>query len=167
VSRAATQPVGGRWQVSSTAAIALGITLVIVVATAIVLLAGGQAGTSYPANSPEGAFQRYLDAWFDKDYAAAYEYFTPRIKATMSYDEFERDAELYGSYVRQTVSLDRSSGTDPTRTLHLTVTDYYGDPAYGGGYSQEQSVRMRLEGTSWLIDEALIGLQPYYDYGYP
>ncbi len=155
-----------RLRLGATAWIALGITVVVLVATLIVLLAGNQAQATYPANSPEAALQRYLTAWYDKDYNAAYEFFASDVQGQMSLSDFRRDAGFAYGPDNQTVTLDRTTGSGDSRTLHLIVEDYYG-PQYGGsGYSHGVQVRMTLEPDGWKIDDPLIGLEPYYGYPY-
>lgn len=146
--------------VSGTALIALAITAVVVIATVVILLAGNQTAATYPADSPEGSLQRYVAAWFDEDYDTAYTYFSTRVKAQMSLEEFRREAGFGYTPDSQSVELDSSTGTDPRRTLNITVEDYFG---YGGeGYRHQESVSMVLEPDGWRVDESLIGLQPYY-----
>lgn len=148
-------PLGG------TALIALAITAVVVIATAIILLAGNQTAATYPADSPEGSLQRYVAAWFDEDYDTAYTYFSTRVKAQMSLEAFRREAGFGYAPDSQSVELDSSTGTDPRRNLQITVEDYFG---YGGeGYRHQETVSMVLEPDGWRVDESLVGLQPYYD----
>lgn len=153
-------------RLGATAWIALGITAVVLVATVIVLLAGNQAQATYPADSPEAALQRYLTAWYDKDYNTAYELFSSDVKGQMSPSDFRRDAGFAYGPDNQTVTLARTTGSGDSRTLHMIVEDYYG-PEYGGsGYSHDVQVRMTLEPDGWKIDDQLIGLEPYYGFPY-
>jgi hypothetical protein len=154
------EPVAGRPRLGSTAWIALGIAAVVVVATAIVLLAGNRPLAQYPAGSPEAALQGYLGAWYDEDYPSAYEYFSTRVKAQMSYEEFA----LFGypsASDNQTVTIDRVTGEGDRRTIYVTVEDYY-DSDFSSSYSHQLTVRVVLESGRWLIDDALNGVEPYY-----
>ena len=154
-----------RVQLSATTWIALAITAIVVVATAIVLLAGNQAQASYPADSPEAALQGYLSAWYDRDYDTAYGYFSADVTATMSATDFREQAGYsYGSS-NQIVTLEQVSGTGDSRTLYLSVQENYG-PEYGAGYDHDVQVRMVIEAGGWKVDDALIGLEPYYGYPY-
>ena len=141
-----------------TVLITLGIAAIVVVATAIVLLAGGRQPATYPADSPESALQSYLRAWYDEDYDTAYGYFSSRARARMSLDEFISSKFSYSSE-NEAVTIDRVSGEGDRRTLSLTVEEYYGP---GSSYSRDVSVRMVLESGSWRIDDALAGVNPYF-----
>lgn len=147
---------------SATAWIALGITAVVVVATLVVLLAGNQGQASYPADSPEAALQGYLAAWYDDDYDTAYSFFSASVHTQMSEFDFRQKAGYGYGPENQFVTLERVSGSGDTRTLYLTVEDHYGPDYGGGGYTHDMQVRMVLESGGWKIDDALIGLEPYY-----
>ena len=149
----------GAWsRLSSTTWLGIFIAAVVVVATAIVLLAGNRPLADFPADSPEGAFQRYLVAWYDEDYETAYEYFSTPVKTRMSYYDFT--AYVYGN-PQQSVSIDRTSGTGDRRTIYVTVEESYG-VGPGSSYSREDSISMVLESGVWKIDEALSGVDPNY-----
>ncbi len=161
-----TEPVSPRssrrWRLSGTALIALAIAAVVAIATLVILLAGNQGAATYPADSPESSFQRYLAAWYDEDYDTAYGYFSTRAKGQMSLEEFRREAGYGYGPEGQSVELVSATGADPRRTLRITIEDYFG---YGGeGYEHEESISMVLEADGWRIDEALLGVQPYYGY---
>jgi hypothetical protein len=150
----------GAWsRLSSTTWLAIFIAAVVIVATAIVLVAGNRPLANFPADSPEGAFQRYLVAWYDEDYETAYEYFSSPIKARMSYYDFT--AYVYGS-PQQSVTIDRTSGTGDRRHIFVTIEEFYGFGP-GSSYSREESISMVLESGVWKIDEALSGVDPNYN----
>jgi hypothetical protein len=153
-------------RLGSTAWIALAITAVVLVATAIVLLAGNQAQTTYPADSPEAALQGYLTAWYDDDYDTAYGFFSADAKAQMPLSSFRTEAGYSYGPENQTVTLDRTTGGADSRTLYLHVEDFYGPEFGGGGYSHDVQVRMVHEADGWRLDQPLIGLEPYYGYPY-
>jgi hypothetical protein len=134
------------------------IGAVVVVATAIVLLGGNRGPANYPADSPEGALQRYLVAWFDEDYDTAYEYFSTPIKARMSYSDFT--AYLY-EYGDQTVTINRTTGDGDRRRIYVTVEEFYG-LGPGSSYSHDEIISMVLEAGGWKIDEALSGINQNY-----
>ncbi|MEX2547757.1 MAG: hypothetical protein WD830_08210 [Chloroflexota bacterium] len=149
-------------RLGGTALIALAITAVVVVATLVILLAGNPPAAAYPADSAEGAFQRYLGAWYDEDYDTAHTYFSARIKAQMSLAQYRQDSEYGYGPDNQSVELDSVTGTDERKNLRLTVIDYFG---FGGeGYSRTESVPMVLEPDGWRIDRALLGMQEHYDF---
>jgi hypothetical protein len=145
---------------SSTAWLGIFIGAVVVVATAIVLLGGNRPPANFPADSPEGALQRYLVAWYNGDYPTAYDYFSTGVKARMSYSDFTIYASDYGT--EQTVTIDRTTGTGTRRTIYLTVEEFYGTDPGGGSYSRDVSISMVQEGDAWKIDEPLSGVDQNY-----
>lgn len=161
----ATEPVptnsapGRAWsRLGSTTWLGIFIAAVVVLATAIVLVGGGRSPANYPADSPEGAFQRYLVAWYDEDYTTAYDYFSTSVKARMSYGEFAE----YGYYnSQQSVTINSTTGTGDRRTINVTVEEFYG-VGPGSSYTHDEFISMQLENGAWKIDEALNGIEPNY-----
>jgi hypothetical protein len=147
-------------RLGSTAWLAIFIGTVVVVATAVILLGGNRPPANYPADSPEGALQRYLVAWYDSDYVTAYDYFSTSVKARMSFSDFTLYANDYG--VEQTVTIDRTTGTGTRRTIYLTVEEFYGPDPGGGSYSRDVSITMVQEGGVWKVDEPLSGVDQNY-----
>jgi hypothetical protein len=146
-------------RLGSTTWLGIFIGAVVVVATAIVLVAGNRPLADFPADSPEGTFQRYLVAWYDEDYETAYEYFSSSVKTRMSYSDFT--AYMYGS-PQQSVTINRTSGTGDRRHIFVTIEEFYG-MGPGSSYSREESISMVLEGGAWKIDEPLSGVDPNYN----
>jgi hypothetical protein len=158
-------PARARFRFGTTAWLALAIGAVVVVSTAIVLLGGNRPPVDYPADTPEGTVQRYLVAWYDEDYAAAYDYFSGSVQNRMSFYEFEQYA-YPGFGTDQSVTIDSTTGSGDERTVGLTVTEYYGEGP-GSSYSRQVTMDLVLEDGSWKIDEALSGVDPYYgDFGF-
>lgn len=163
-AREQTEPPRGR-RLGPTSLLAIAIAVVVVVATAIVLVAGDQPVPSYPAGTPEEALQRYLIAWYDEDFEVAYGVFSTRIQAQMSYDEFRATArDYYRSDNGQEVRIDRVSGDGDRRTVYLSVEEFYGSDFGSSSYTSEYTVAMLLEAGGWRVDDALVGLNEYYDY---
>ena len=142
------------------------VLLALVVGTVVTVLAVGSREESYPPGTPEGALQRYLQAFEDEDFETAYSYFSSEVQDEMSLDEFEEATEYYGSpapEIERRVRVDRVEETDDGAVVHLTVEEFYGGggPFGGGGtYSYPREVRMVREGGDWKIDEPLLGLEP-------
>ena len=147
-------------RLSSTAWLGIFIGAVVVVATAIILLGGNRQPADYPADSPEGALQRYLVAWYDDDYVTAYDYFSASVKARMTFSDFTMYAGDYG--FEQTVTIDRTTGTGTRRTIFLTVQETYGPDLGGAPYSRDVSITMVQEGDTWKVDEPLSGVDQNY-----
>jgi hypothetical protein len=155
-----------RVRLSATAWIALGITAIVVLATAVVLLAGNEAQARYPADSPEAALQGYLTSWYDRAYSDAYGYFSTNVTSMMAEADFRQQAGYSYGTTNQTVTLERVSGTGNSRSLYLSVQENYGPDFGGGAYTHDVQVNMVLEPGGWKIDDPLIGLEPYYGYSY-
>jgi hypothetical protein len=137
----------------------MAITIVVVVA------AGGRTVQQYPADTPEGTMQRYLTAFDDGDYEAAYAYFSDDVHATMTLDDFETAIDNYGSYfgegspARQ-VSFDRVTGDEDRVQVHLVVEEFSGEGLTGNSYRSEREIRLVRQSDGWRIDESLVWLDP-------
>lgn len=145
--------------------IGLGVlALVIVTSLAVVLVGRGEA-REYPANSPEGALQRYLAAFDEGDYEVAYGFFSEEVQADTSLDEYERMASGYGPFfgdgVTRRVVFERVDGEADRVRVHLTVEDFYGG-GFGGGDTirTPYQITMVRENGEWRIDRLLLWLDP-------
>lgn len=145
--------------------IAAGTLALVVVAVVVVLVLGTRSGADFPADSPEGAVQRYLTAFEDEDHATAYGFFSSDVQAETSFDDYRRMVRDYGRYgpgSSRRVIFDRVSGEGDRRQVHLTVEEFYGGGPFGGGevYSTPRQLALVREAGEWRIDEPLIGLEP-------
>jgi hypothetical protein len=152
--------------VRALAFIAAGIGAVVVLAIAVVLLAGNRPATTYPEDTPEGTFQRYYAAFEAGDYAAAYAFLSTRAAGRIALEEYERQAEDFaagsdGGPTRR-ILFDRVTGGGTRRTLHLTVEEFYGDGLDASRNRYPLNVRMVREGDAWRIDEPLVGVNQGY-----
>ena len=139
----------------------VGLILVTVV---VVLLAGDRAAREYPADSPQGTLQRYLAAFDDGDYEAAYAFFSDRVHEGMDLDQYERAIDSYGFHGREgparRVLFDRVTGSDDRVQVHLVVEEFYGDGLGGNTYRSQRQVRLVRQAGGWRIDEPLVWLEP-------
>lgn len=147
-----------------------GILALVVLAVAVVLLAEARGPTSFEAGSPEEAMQRYLAAWEERDYEAAYGFFSEEIKADATLDQYESQARSYGEgYIgggETATYIDDAVGEGDEVTLHLTVEQFYADGGPGGSsFRTQRTVRMVREADGWKIDEPLIGIEPAAPFG--
>ena len=141
--------------------IGAGILALLVISVVVVLAIGRTATPDYPADSPEGALQRYFVAFEEGDYEAAYEYFSERVKEQMSVDDFRRSIGMYGSPPGgQRVLFQGTSGEGDRVRVELVVEYFYDDGFGGGSSSQPRQVSMVREDGEWRIDDALAGLEP-------
>lgn len=148
--------------------IGAGIAGVVVLAVVVVLAAGSQPATSYPADTPEGAFQRYLTAFEEGDFAGAYAFLSARVTKRISLEEYEQQAEEYqfgysAGGPAHRVLFDKVTGGGNRRTLHLTVEEFYGDGLDASRNRYPVNVRMvREDDDAWSVDEPLMGVNPGY-----
>lgn len=114
--------------------------------------------------------QRYLAAWEERDYEAAYGFFSEEIKADATLDQYESQARSYGEgYIgggETATYIDDAVGEGDEVTLHLTVEQFYADGGPGGSsFRTQRTVRMVREADGWKIDEPLIGIEPAAPFG--
>lgn len=151
----------------SLALIGAGIAALVVAAVAVVLLAGDRRAEVFPADTPQGTFQRYLAAFEEGDVEAAYAFLSSRVQERVSFDDYERQFDDYslgypdGGPVRQ-VLFNQATGGDDRTTLHLTIDELYGEGLSTSRNSYGIQVRMVREAGEWRVDEPLVGLQPGY-----
>ncbi len=145
--------------------IGLGIVAIAIAAVVAVVLLANRAPASYPAGSPEAAFQGYLQAFERGDYAASYTYFSNAIRSSTNETEYRLAVQQYGIYDREQgsrVLFDRSTVNGDRAVLHLVVEQYSGGGPFGGGdvYRGLRQIAMVREGGEWKIDEALVWVDP-------
>lgn len=147
--------------------IGAGVLALVIVSVAVVLLLGRGASTEFPADSPEGAFQRYLAAYEDRDYATAYGYFSEDVQAQMSVEDYRQGAQMYSGGMgfggtSQRVLFQDTEGDGDRVRLNLVVEYFYGDGMSGGSDRYPLQVSMIREGGEWRVDDPLAGLDPYH-----
>lgn len=145
--------------------IGLGVVALVALTVIVVLLAGGRDSTEYPADSPEGALQRYLIAFDDGDYETAHSFFSSEVRGEMDLEQYESIVRSYGTFdggPSRRVLFDRTDGDDDRIRVHLTVEEFYGGGWLGGGdtYRSPREIVMVREDGAWLIDEPLVWLDP-------
>lgn len=158
--------------------IAAGILALVILAVAVVLLAGDREPQEFPPDSPEAALQAYLAAWDDGDIEAAYTYFSRRIHGTTSFEVYQRAADDFATYgmppngPQRRVFIDEVTGSYPRVVVHLTVEELYGDGLSQNVQRSTRLVRMVSDAVSrdpnqWRIDEPLVWLDPMPVYDLP
>lgn len=116
-----------RWLVGIGVAVAAAAVLGVVVA----LVAGG--AQSFPDGSPERAVQQYLEAVGDRDAGAALDFISP---ALLDECTMPRDAITGRIDYRFRATLDETvTRADDRVDVHVTITESFGDPPFGGGES--------------------------------
>jgi len=142
--------------------IAGGVLSVVVIAAAVVLLAGGRAPIEYPAGSPQAAMQGYLAAWKQHDLEDAYRYFSDGVHATTTFAAYQRGVNEFGVDVpgEEGVFIDQVEDSGDRVTLHLTVEHYVSGTPAGDTYRTSTSVPMVRQTGGWKIDQLLMGVEP-------
>jgi hypothetical protein len=140
----------------------LGGAIVVVVALVavalIVALLTGNNVDEFPADSPEGALQRYLLALHDKDYDVAYSYLSDDLQASCSLQEFLRYAPE--TEVRDNeMTLESTRTFDDTALVTASITVFEtGSPFETNEYTYERTFELarqdgdgawRMSGPEW------------------
>lgn len=145
---------------SSTRWLVVTVVSVIAVAVLAVVVTTVREPARYPADSPEGVVQRYLEAVVDDDLEAAMQLYTDEVRDRCEdrgpgrvpprFEDRSFDADLVG-----TREVD-----DDTVDVSVRIREFSGEPPFsGGGYDHEEIYRVqRVDGT-WRIEDAG---WPYY-----
>lgn len=144
----------------SLAIVALLIIGFVVVATAIVLIAGATPVHEYPADSPEGTIQRYMRALDERDPAAAYALLSSAVQGRFSEAQFADQQYSYGPYgdgSGRLVRIDRTDVTGDRATVALTIEQYWGGGFGSNRTVMHRTIRLVREAGDWRLDEALVG----------
>ena len=147
------------------AVVAVGIVALVTITAAVVLLLGSREPASLPADSPEGVVQRHLAAFEDGDFETAHGFFSSEVRAEMdveAYEQLTRDYGMFPTDASRRVLFDRTETDGDRATVHLTVEEYHGGGAFGGGdtYRSPREIRMVREDGAWRIDEPIVGFEP-------
>ena len=123
----------------------------LVVAGLVVALVTTRHTEMLPADSPEGAVQRYLLALEDRSYDEAYGYLSASTRAACSRSQFLR----YASYreVRDvSMTLEDTRQFDSSAVVVAKVTVFDIEPSLEPQeYSYEQTFDLRLEADQWRL----------------
>jgi hypothetical protein len=142
--------------------VTIALIVLAVVAMVVVILGGRSGPATYPAGSPEAAFQAYLAAYEGADPAAAYAALSTRIREAWPYDDYVQARDSYRSWQQdQRVWIDRSERAGEQATLFLTIETRYGSGIGANTSTDHREVRMTLEDGSWRVDQRLVGVENY------
>ena len=146
--------------------IGAGITALVVLVVAVVLVSGDRRPQQFPPDSPRGVVQRYLAAWDRRDYGAAYLLFSSRAKADVLESDYRAAANDYASYgppgngTARSVFIDDVTQDGAHATVWLTVEELSGQGLNASTYRYTRTVPLVPEDAGWRIDEALLWLDP-------
>ena len=146
--------------------IGAGILALLALVVGVVLVAGDREPQRYPPDSPRGVVQRYLAAWDERDYAAAYAFFSSHVRDSVSEDDYRVAAADYATYglppdgSARRVFIDDVTDGSSRVTVRLTVEELIGDGMDTSVYRSTRTIALVREGAEWRIDEALLWLDP-------
>ena len=143
-----------------TVAVIGGLVLLLVVAAVVAsLLLDSGKPASYPADSPEYAFQRYYQAVQNRDIQTAYAAFSSRVQQQLSYDQFAwyADQMQQPSESSTAVRIDHVDRGDTQAVLSLTLERTFGTGLGANRVTESRSVRLIQENGSWKIDDPVVG----------
>lgn len=144
----------------SLAILALLIVGFVVVATAIVLLAGATPVREYSADSPEGTIQRYIQALDNRDLDGAWTLLSSTAQGRFSKVQFSDQQYAYGPYgdgSGRLVRIDRTVVTGDQATVALTIEQFWGGGLGSNRTVMHRTVSLIREVAGWRLDEVLVG----------
>lgn len=136
------------------------IVALIVVALAVAV-AFPRTPTTYPAGSPQAAFQDFYGAWERGDLDTAYAHLSSAVRSGLTLERY-RGLNSDQSWQRTQDRRLVLTGVDTTgdrATLHVRSDEFTGGGIGGQRYSSDREVRLVREAGSWLIDEPLVGIE--------
>ncbi len=131
------------------------IALVLAVALVAIVVASVREPPTLPPGSPEAVVQRYLRAVADGNATSLRDTYTPELRERCEREEARRRPQL--SEDRLTFEADHL-GTrqvdDKTVEVRVRITEFYGEPPFGGGGYDHREVFLveRMNGT-WGISD--------------
>lgn len=130
-------------------ALAAGAVALIVLALVTLGLSEHRQPALAPASTPEGVVQRFFDATYRGDYAAAYAMLSPATRRERSLAEFQAQMR----YQRESeMHVDAVAAHGDTATVTVTVTHYSPGGLFGGGeWSTQYDLLLEREGDTWRI----------------
>jgi hypothetical protein len=123
------------------------------IAVVLVLVTGGKNVTLLAADTPQGTVQRYLIALEDGDYQRSYNYLSPNLPGTMSYDDWlSQNTNRPASQTGWRATLGKTVQNGNYATVEVMIETSYP----GGMMSTSQSnlpvtFDLTETGDSWFI----------------
>lgn len=143
----------------------IGLATVAVLAVIAIAAFGSRDPAALPEGSPEQAMQRYLAAFEDRDYEAAYGWFSAAVRDELTVTEYERSVREFAAYERPSrrILTERSTIDGDRAVVVLIVEEFYDDVGpFGGGEIARSTREIRLvqEDGAWRIADPLVWLDP-------
>lgn len=128
------------------------VAVLVVLSIAVTLTRGRDQAPRYDADTPEGAVERYLRAVFDLDYAAAYAYLAPAVRATCSEQAFREASRWFkqdaGSQRARIAGTRVVSGET---LVDVRVTRTFGATPFGGEDTSTQVYSLKQIDGAWRL----------------
>ena len=128
----------------------VGALLLVAVGLVALPLIARRSPTLFPAATPEGVVQRFYQAAYAGDYAAAYALVSSDTRQQLSLVELQQQmsSELQHSQIRIT----RAQNIGDHATVWVTQTTVQPDGLFGSGeLSFEREILLEREGEAWTI----------------
>lgn len=136
-----------RWLVIMAAVLAL----VVLASAAVTLLASDEA--QFPADTPEGAVQRYFQAVADRDTTEARSYLAPELATRC--EELPQDSITNRGTRSFGVTLTGTEAKSDRTEVRVKLTESSGSPPFGGdSYSQDLLLQLRQVDGQWRFIES-------------
>jgi hypothetical protein len=136
------------------------LVIALVIASVIAVLAFAPSVSHFAPNSPEDVFQRYLKTYQDRDFTAAYEFFSAEARQQLSRDDYVSYARSGFDFPQSNVSrvaISRVEGGGANKTLHVTIEHQSGSGLDLNNWSEDLVIPMVQESGGWKIDRLLLG----------
>lgn len=131
------------------AALATGALLLIVLSLATIPLLGRRPMEFAPITTPEGVVQRFFDATYRGDYAAAYAMLNDATQADLTLAEFQAQSRYRDD---SEMRIDTVATYADTATVTVTLTYFSPGGLFGGGeWSTQYDVLLERADDSWRI----------------
>lgn len=137
--------------------------LALVIGAVIIALTLSPKESHFAPNSPEAAFQHYVDAYNSRNFGEAYRSFSTGAQRQLTLDQYATQARS-SAYVpindNQRIAIEHVEHQGSVVFLHLTIEHSGGSGLDFDHPSYEQRVPMIQENGAWKIDELMLGTAP-------
>lgn len=132
------------------AAIVAGAVLLIVIGLVAIPLVSRRAPTLAPETTPEGVVQRFYQAAYAEDYAAAQAYLAAESRAQISLLELQQ--QLGGQLQQSQMRVTGATVSGAAATVQVTLTHVQPGGLFGSNeWNEQRDVLLSREGDSWKI----------------
>lgn len=128
------------------------VVALIVLSVVVTLTRNGGQAPRYDAATPQGTVERYLRAIFDLDYAAAYAYLSPALRATCSEQSFREGSRWFDQNAdSQRARIAGTREVTGETLVDVRVTRSFGAAPFGGEDTSTQVYHLRQIDGAWRL----------------